>query len=386
MPMPGDLSVNGSVLDASAVADVPTRIWDEPGEVSDRALSPPGFVERKTVDWGRVRILLSLSEQSNHWANFGPVTRALESFLGRLFQLPDNRTVVMCSSGTSALYALAGVHQSKSGRPLRLLGSAYGFFSTTIGPLAEIAIMDCAEDGMLDLNAVGKLDVGSYDGLLITNLFGMRREVSDYREFCRNRGKLLLLDNATAFGGYDRGAPDLPDEILSFHHTKPWGIGEGGCAILDREDESVFRSLLNFGIGATREVARFAGNGKMSDYAAAVILERLERCHLWAGLYQVQFRRIRGLAESAGIVPFGDVPAGHISAHVPVQAPKPVAIEKLRRLPIPVGKYYRPLAERAPVAARLFSHMVNAASHPDMKDLSDDVISRSFQRIAAGEA
>ena len=37
-------------------------------------------------------------------------------------------------------------------------------------------------------------------------------------------------------------------EILSFHHTKPWGFGEGGAVICETFDEKIVRQLINFGV------------------------------------------------------------------------------------------------------------------------------------------
>ena len=71
-----------------------------------------------------------LRRQPTHWTNFGPVCRALERVLEHVWELPRERAVVMCSSGTAALYALSGLHAFRLGRPLRWVGSGYGFNCT----------------------------------------------------------------------------------------------------------------------------------------------------------------------------------------------------------------------------------------------------------------
>jgi dTDP-4-amino-4,6-dideoxygalactose transaminase len=64
---------------------------------------------------------------------------------------------------------------------------------------------------------------------------------------------------------------------LSFHATKAFGSGEGGCVITTDAGlaESVTRSL-NFGFFEDRECRSASTNGKMSEYHAAVGLAELD--------------------------------------------------------------------------------------------------------------
>jgi dTDP-4-amino-4,6-dideoxygalactose transaminase len=64
---------------------------------------------------------------------------------------------------------------------------------------------------------------------------------------------------------------------LSFHATKAFASGEGGCVITtdERLAESVTRAL-NFGFYEDRESRSPSTNGKMSEYHAAVALAELD--------------------------------------------------------------------------------------------------------------
>src|SRR5688572_11723357 len=117
------------------------------------------FIEDKTPNWSRIAKLSQLSIEANRWTNFGPVAAALERLVGQITGLPENRTVVAASSATTALQALVGLRAARKGRRLRWVASAFGFFSTAIGPLAQdVYIVDCDRNGLLDLSQVDRLD------------------------------------------------------------------------------------------------------------------------------------------------------------------------------------------------------------------------------------
>ncbi len=111
-------------------------------------------------------------------------------------------------------------------------------------------------------------------------------------------------------------------EIISFHHTKPWGFGEGGCAIVDRDQAELVCALLNYGKNIESSFSCYATNGKLSDVSAAVILDRLFRRSEWSGDYDLQRQRISDLAAKAGIG-YLRRPAPEVSSpHLPFMAPR----------------------------------------------------------------
>ena len=344
------------------------------------------FLEQKKTDWTRVQQFLELARKANHWTNFGPVTAALERALEHLMGVPASRAVVMCSSGTTALYALIGLHALKRGRPLRVVTSAYGFFCSNTGPLTDaVTLVDCDERALLDIGLLARVPAESYDAVLLTNVFGMSSEFDVYRDFCRANRKTLLVDNATAPVGYKRDYDGAPDEIVSFHHTKPWGVGEGGCAVVAREDADTLRGFLNFGVGLPPAAAPYATNGKISDFSSALILDRLERYPVWTTYYRAQYSRILRLARAAGLREFRADNDKQVHAHLPMLAPAARSMKDLQGGPFPIRKYYRPLADRGmPVAASIYERMVNIPTHAGMAAVPTDVISEVLQRVQKG--
>ncbi|WP_432448881.1 DegT/DnrJ/EryC1/StrS family aminotransferase [Aliiroseovarius marinus] len=337
------------------------------------------FIEHKPLEFDHVERLIEPARVSNHFTNFGPVTTQLENALHALWGLPEDRVVIAASSATTALFALVGVHSHRLGRPLRIAASSFGFMSSNIGPISETILVDCDDRGMLDLEALDAALLDQVDALLVTNIFGNFRSFSEYRAFCAEHGKILLLDNATGFWGVDRREPI--DEIVSFHHTKPWGMGEGGIAVLDQEDAELFRILMNFGVGAADWLRAYANNAKVSDFNSAFHLERLERMPEWSRLYQAQLQRISDIARACGYRPFLDGHRDQIHAHLPLEAPRPINMDKLNGTRLPLKKYYSPLTEQTPRAVDIFDHNICVPAHLGMIHISDEEIEMALKDL-----
>jgi dTDP-4-amino-4,6-dideoxygalactose transaminase len=209
--------------------------------------------------------------------------------------------VVPASSATSALYAVAGSYAQAAGRPLVWAISAFGFFPTASGPLAgRVRVIDCDRTGLIDASALAALPADSWDGLLVTDIFGAQPDFSSLAQYCEAAGKPMVIDAAVSFPAR-RSSSLRTSEFVSFHHTKPWGFGEGGCAIVDARQAQQVRSFLNFDVGARASLASFAGNGKMSGVAAALILQRLQTMPFWADGYRRQRQRITRLARAEAL-------------------------------------------------------------------------------------
>ena len=216
--------------------------------------NPIPFIEDKAPDWERVQQLLTLSARQDRWANFGPVQNELAGLISHTIGLADDKVVVTASSATSALHALGGSYAERAGRPLVWAVSAFGFFSTRTGPLANhVRMVDCDPNGMLDAAALAALPPDCWDGLIVTDIFGKQPDLTPYLALCEKAGKPMIVDAAVAFPARRR-LPLNVSEIVSFHHTKPWGFGEGGCLIVDRARENIARSLLNFGVHLDRSL------------------------------------------------------------------------------------------------------------------------------------
>ena len=343
------------------------------------------FVELKRPDYAHVRELLAASEASGTWSNFGPLARALEQRTAELLALPPERCVVACANGTMGLHALVHLHEHLAGRPLRWLVSAFTFHAQRQGPLAAATVIDCDQRGYLDLDTLEALDPDAYDGIVVTHLFGTPRRAGAYEEFAARRGKVLVFDSATCFATGCEGSPSAAAggaELYSFHHTKPCGFGEGGCVVVPAAHEDSFRSLINFGLYKAIDTGPRSGNGKMSDVAAAFILDRLRGLETIAAAQRAQCRRLGRIARELGLELLLDGGVeGSLPNLVPILYPRPVSLERLAQLPLVALKYYRPLAS-LPRADDLYARIVCLPCHREVSVLGDDELRAVMASLA----
>ena len=100
-------------------------------------------------------------------------------------------------------------------------------------------IVDIDEGGGLDLSKVP----ADSDGIIVTNIFGNVVDIDKYVEWAEKNKKFLVFDNAATAYTFYKGKNSCnygSGSILSFHHTKPFGFGEGGCIVIDKKYEQYF--------------------------------------------------------------------------------------------------------------------------------------------------
>lgn len=328
--------------------------------------TPIPFIENKAIDESLLGQILQTSKNQNHWANFGPAVEMLEDAVHRLLELPGNRRVVSCKSATDALMALVGMHENNAGRKLNWVVSAFGFFSTRLGLLASAKVLDCDPNGIISLPELKMLNPQQWDGVIITNPFSLAENMSPIIEFARSMGKIVIVDNAAAMFSCERHHSEYPEEIISFHQTKPWGMGEGGCAIVKTEAAPIIRSLTNFGVGLSDSAAKYAQSSKMSDFDAALILQRLVDLPNWQPLYKLQKRRIMSVASPLGLDLLKPAPLEFLSAHVPLLSSRVVDKKELENPHLILRKYYKPLATGLKNAQSIYDRIVCVPCHPDV--------------------
>ncbi|MCB4456738.1 DegT/DnrJ/EryC1/StrS family aminotransferase [Leisingera sp. McT4-56] len=376
-------------LAAAHGVPLPVSVDEIPAPMPER---PVPFIENKIYDHSRIDDYLSVSVKRNHHANGGPVSAVLEEMVAAAISLPENREVVAVSNGTSALQLAAATHGMHKPQ-MRWVSSAFNFFSCGIGHLANTQIIDCDVNGRFDLDALKALPEASYDGVIYTNVFAQQTDWDAVADFCRDNGKAFVVDNAT--GLLDRPSSalrsDAPIEAISAHHTKPWGVGEGGFVICNKEQAHLIRKLANFGASLSAEATPWAANAKLSDLAAAAILDRLERCEYWSRFYKYQERRMHFIAEASnrGITEFGDpTPVLSPRAHTPFLAPHPVDVLHPNATgPVTIAKYYKPMrtnkssAVSTPNADDLFARVFCLSNAPEMRTVSNGEIIEQVRRL-----
>ena len=143
----------------------------------------------------------------------------------------------------------------------------------------NLVIIDIDDEMGLDLNLINPEQI---DGIIVTNLFGHVCNVSKYIDWCKTHNKILLFDNATVTQTEFNNINALnfgEGSIVSLHHTKPLGYGEGGLIITNKKYEDDIRKCINFGFSLEKGILkwnRYGSNCKMSEISAAFILDYLK--------------------------------------------------------------------------------------------------------------
>jgi dTDP-4-amino-4,6-dideoxygalactose transaminase len=362
----------------TAMADIVDSYADSHATEGPSTVS---FVERKPVDSARIFRFLEGAETYNRWANRGPAWYALSKAYETHFSNLEGKRVIPCANGGMALEALIALHEVRAGRRLRWCVSAFGFANTGRGRLSDALKIDCDARGVLSIQKLRRLDPESFDGVIVTNPFGLLKDFSTFTKWQEETGKPLLIDNAA---GVSPAVPNLPYQSLSLHHTKPYGFGEGGLAVVPEDEAEAVLRLLEYTQLEAAEAPYWVNNGKLSELAASGQLMRLETQPEWAPLYQMQAIRIEAIAASIGLEPLlsSDVPA----MSRPFLAPVPVTVSALSNDRFIIGKYYKPLSP-TPEAGRIYEHIVNIPSHPDMQRVSRaeiEAVLRHVLEVAAG--
>jgi len=358
---------------------VARQIETEPSALLDwtRFLEKVAFVEKKSPDMSRIATLLEDCAHANAWANRGPLYERLRAEYSTFLRIKDGTAIVPCANGGIALEAMARLHEAEAGRKLRWTGSAFSFKNLARGYFADMQLLDCDRLGLLDIDALRALDPTTFDGVVLVNPFGLFDDFSAYIDFTKANGKALLIDNAAGLGST---LPDWPWQSFSLHHTKPFGAGEGGLALVPCDAADSLYDLLNY--GATPTPANlWLNNGKISDISCAFLIDRLERVDDWLPRYLEQAERVCRAAEAAGLTPlssrYTEAPATSwaFSANTSVSLEIVVSSERLA-----LGKYYQPLLA-LPGAQALYDGLVNIPTHPDVAELNDYELASVFEMI-----
>src|SRR6185312_153204 len=319
------------------------------------------------------------------------------------------RTGAFCvpvASGTAGLMAaVAALHEPRPGEPPReALMPSFTFPAT-----AQAARWAGLTPRLLDVNphhchvAPEQLDRelalrGERVALVIAvSSFGtppppeVRRR---WERACRDAGVSLIVDSAAGFGAI--AADGVPVgrqgdvEVVSFHATKPFAIGEGG-AVFTRSSELCERIelIVNFGLGADRSVQMPLGlNGKMSELHAATGLAVLDD---FDAALDVRRKAARALREAAPSLGWQRECERSTWQFVPVRFPDAAAAaaaEERSRGEVETRRYYLPLHRMpafadAPVGADGLAHTERLASQLVCLPMAADLSAEELDSIAA---
>lgn len=254
-------------------------------------MDPIPLLVPELPDFSELEPWLKRIDHARHYTNFGPLNAALCS---RLAASVDTLSPGIASSSQAVTFANCTIAlttwlQEAIGRSRQLvLIPGITFVATAQAVLASgniPFIADIDAESWLLTPEIARAALRSYAApgippiaaVLPVAAYGTPCDPQAWDEFSQDTGLPVLIDAAGAFGNQPIG--HHCDIALSLHATKSLGAGEGGLILTQdalRADRLVQAS--NFGLDlATGLVVRAGGNGKLSEYHAAVALAALER-------------------------------------------------------------------------------------------------------------
>lgn len=327
------------------------------------------WINHKPCDWNDVSARLNDSFASNQLTNYGPVVRELESYFTHVLNISSDKVVIAVVNGAVGMNALvAGIDWTR-GKQHRYATQAFTFPCAAQGPLQHSLIVDIDQEYGPDLQQVPD----EIDGLIVTNLFGHVGHLDKYLDWAEQKQKILLFDNATVPLTTYRGRSALDygvGSIISLHHTKPIGFGEGGLIVVDRRYETNVRKCINFGFETNNGVVSWhpqGMNGKMSEIAAATILSHL-KLHLESiqrhqiDMYQLFQEKLRAVPGVRLFPNRGDVPFVSCLALICDRRVGELELQVFERHHITAKKYYTPL-RNLPQSTQLFDRILCLPCH-----------------------
>lgn len=349
------------------------------------------WLSRKPVNSDQVRFYLEESFEKNWFTNFGPASRKLEQRIHELLDISDDKAVIVTSNGSHALHAIVSAISMERGKK-KYAVPGYTFPTNIQGNLEDSIVVNVGPDMGLDLYDLDfEVEAGAQiDGIIVTNVFGYLQDLDKYVDWANANNKILIFDNAATPASYYKGVNAVNygfASIISFHHTKPLGFGEGGAIVIDKEYEPIIRRAINFGFDADRKPHRFANNYKMSDISAAYILQHLDNYHdiraHHAKLYDMFIRKLNGIEGVRPMVDHGDnsMVAGLIAVF-----DKPVSVQDAVLLcdnKIDIKKYYDPIGSEADCinAYNLYDRILIYPCHMQVSETDIDMIVQNIKDV-----
>lgn len=211
------------------------------------------------------------SWRSRQFTNMGDVWTQSVSALSDLMKgwaLPVN-------SGTSAIEVALSVLGAK-GKRVALPDYTHSGTLLAVVRAGATPVLFAADPDTWVLDMVGLIENRSkYDLAVVVSPFGYEVNIRSWEDFSNTHEVPLVYDFAGAFGYFP---PTKNPRCYSFHSTKNFGVGEGGCAVFSSVEEfEEGRRLSNFGTTPDRSIFGLSGgNLKIDELKAACILAMLE--------------------------------------------------------------------------------------------------------------
>jgi dTDP-4-amino-4,6-dideoxygalactose transaminase len=238
------------------------------------------WVPTKNINLTDINKKINDCVKSKHFTNNGINVIELQKYIKQIFKIDENKEVLLTCNGALGINSLIGGLNIYHKKKIRWAVQAFTFPCSNQGLLIDSIIFDLDENMGPNINdLIKKKD--DYDGILITNCFGTSTNIELYENFCKSNNKLLLFDNAASSYTFYKNINHLNygvGSMVSLHHTKPIGFGEGGFIVFDKIFLEAMQKSICFGFTQLDKYNYdiYSNNSKMSEIAAIYIRDYLK--------------------------------------------------------------------------------------------------------------
>jgi len=229
------------------------------------------WLPKKNIDSSLVDDCLQNCISSNQWVNGGQFSSQLEGLFKSIAGISDDFDVIYTNSATSALHLAFRLIKHLFPDFHNVLTSAFTFPSVVQSGIFTPLINDLGDNFQPILS--DHLDTVN----VVTNLFGSINDLNLHKDH------FVVYDNsASPLGFYNNRSIHEYGfcSVVSLHHTKMIGFGEGGFLIINKMHASLARRFLNFGFSPNDRTHHSLGsNFKGSEISAIYSLQFLNQLH-----------------------------------------------------------------------------------------------------------
>lgn len=235
--------------------------------------------KQKYIDMTSINTMINECFHTNIFTNNGKYVQQLQIRLKEILNVNKDKELLLVCNGACGINAIVGGLNYFYGKKLRYLTQGFTYPCTHQGILSDSIIVDI--DDTMGPNVDEIYDnINNIDCIIITNCFGYTTDIKKYVEICKQYNKMLIFDNASTPYTFYNGINSInyaSCSMISFHHTKQLGFGEGGAIIYDAKYHDVMSKVINFGYTPInrQEYMLYASNYKMSELSAIYLLSHI---------------------------------------------------------------------------------------------------------------
>jgi len=326
------------------------------------------WVPHKNININAINDKITECILSKHLTNNGKNVLNLQKKIKDIFKISDDKEVLLTCNGAMGLNALVGGMNTYFNKQLKWVVQSFTFPCSNQGMLMNSLILDIDENMGPNINDL-ELHKEHYDGVIVTNCFGTASNIELYENFCKNNNKILLFDNAASSFTYYKKKNILNygnGTMVSLHHTKPIGFGEGGFIIFDKKYLESMEKTICFGFTNKDKYNYnlYANNYKMSELACIYIdnylinLVDIYKHHVKMIIYFIEKLESANLNNFVKLITnFANYNESLMST-IPILFNFSIDIDLFVKKNIEAKKYYHPLNINSEFSMKIFNNII----------------------------